>query len=541
MQVSDIDSDVDLDELVPTYLKIKGRLYEIDPDLVELNPRKKGSKGKKAAPPKTAQSPRIRKLLSQLQQLESDALFDDREAEARWPSMRNEIAQKQAAKRQKGTTQPESPESPDQGELLTDPSDKKPSPKTRNSGDADDIMAEADMLGDMFSAIPDGPAADEATTENAEASNIVLRDFGKQGGVTPRRVLEEAVRSRDPGARVTYKLISPTLYRCRHAVTITWSKDLDIEYETDISGVDVTLRGVRAVFEATTTAAVGADQSEGFISTVALFSISAASAKEEKVYLRLSSNWRDVYREYLENRKDRIDTEDREAIRYYRSIVQDQIDNEESDGVILTNRWKSRNQIGTSSSPSNSGYNTPVPELQGLRELWAQRASTQSYQRMLVGRMGLPVYGFRESILSTIAKNQVTIICGETGCGKSTQIPSFILEHQLAQGKACKVYCTEPRRISAISLAQRVSEELGEGPKDLGSVRSLVGYSIRLESKTSAQTRLVYATVGVVLRMLEGPKGLGEITHLVIDEVHERRYVVPFADLTSTNSAQHRH
>ncbi|KAJ4395260.1 hypothetical protein N0V91_010962 [Didymella pomorum] len=522
VQVSDIDSDVDLDELVPTYLKIKGRLYEIDPDLVELNPRKKGSKGKKAAPPKTAQSPRIRKLLSQLQQLESDALFDDREAEARWPSMRNEIAQKQAAKRQKGTTQPESPESPDQGELLTDPSDKKPSPKTRNSGDADDIMAEADMLGDMFSAIPDGPAADEATTENAEASNIVLRDFGKQGGVTPQRVLEEAVRSRDPGARVTYKLISPTLYRCRHAVTITWSKDLDIEYETDISGVDVTLRGVRAVFEATTTAAVGADQSEGFISTVALFSISAASAKEEKVYLRLSSNWRDVYREYLENRKDRIDTEDCEAIRYYRSIVQDQIDNEESDGVILTNRWKSRNQIGTSSSPSNSGYNTPVPELQGLRELWAQRASTQSYQRMLVGRMGLPVYGFRESILSTIAKNQVTIICGETGCGKSTQIPSFILEHQLAQGKACKVYCTEPRRISAISLAQRVSEELGEGPKDLGSVRSLVGYSIRLESKTSAQTRLVYATVGVVLRMLEGPKGLGEITHLVIDEVHER-------------------
>jgi ATP-dependent RNA helicase DHX29 len=402
-------------------------------------------------------------------------------------------------------------------------------------------MAEADMLGDMFSAIPDEPTTDEAPSENAEASNIILRDFGKQGGVTPRRVLEEAVRSRDPGARVTYKLISPTLYRCRHAVTITWSKDLAIEYETNISEVDVTLRGIRAVFEATTTAAVGADQSEGFISTVALFSISAASAKEEKVYLRLSPNWRDVYREFLERRKDRIDTEDREAIRYYRSIVQDQIDNEESDGVVLTNRWKSRHQIGTSSSPSNSGYNTPVPELQGLRELWAQKAATQSYQRMLVGRMNLPVYGFRESILSTIDKNQVTIICGETGCGKSTQIPSFVLEHQLSQGKACKVYCTEPRRISAISLAQRVSEELGEGPKDLGSVRSLVGYAIRLESKTSAQTRLIYATVGVVLRMLEGPRGLGEVTHLVIDEVHERRYAVSSADRSSTNSAQYRH
>lgn len=532
VQVSDIDSDIDLDDLVPTYLKIKGRLFEIDPELVEINPRKKGSKGKKAPPAKTVQSPKVRKLLSQLQQLESDALFDDREAEARWPSKRNEIAQDQAAKRQQETVQPKATDEPSQ-EKLPDksPTDERPSSVSMNGGDADHIMGEADMLGDMFSAIPDEPAADTTSTESAEAGNITLRDFGKQGGVTPRRVLEEAVRSRDSGARVTYKLISPTLYRCRHAVTITWSKDLDIEYETDIPGVDVTLRGIRAVFEATTIAAVGTDQSEGFVSTVALFSISAASAKEEKVHLRLSPNWRDIYREFLEHRKDRIDTEDREAIRYYRSIVQDQIDTEESDGVVLTNRWKTRTQVGLNSSPSNSGYSTPVPELQGLRDLWAQKAATHSYQRMLVGRMNLPVYGFRESILSTIDKSQVTIICGETGCGKSTQIPAFILEHQLGQGKACKVYCTEPRRISAISLAQRVSEELGEGPKDLGSMRSLVGYAIRLESKTSAQTRLIYATVGVVLRMLEGPRGLGDVTHLVIDEVHERRCVALHANL----------
>lgn len=525
IQVSDIDSDIDLDELVPTYLKIKGKLYEIDPELVETNPRKKGSKVKKAAPAKTALSPKTRKLLSQLQQLESDALFDDREAEARWPSKRNEIAQKQAEKRQQETTQPIVPDEPKADDVSAKPSpNEKPSSSTI-SGDADDIMAEADMLGDMFSAIPDEPLADDSSTENAEAGNITLRDFGKQGGVTPRRVLEEAVRSRDPGARVTYKLISPTLYRCRHAVTITWSKDLEIEYDTDVTGVTVSQRGVQVVFEATTIAAVGNDQSEGFISTVALFSTSAASVKEEKVYLRLSPNWRDVYRELLEHRKDRVDTEDREAIRFYRSIVQDQIENEESDGVVLTSRWKSRNQVGSNSSPSNSGYSTPVPEIQGLRELWVQKAATPSYQHMLIGRMNLPVHSFKESILSTIDKNQVTIICGETGCGKSTQIPSFLLEHQLSQGKACKVYCTEPRRISAISLAQRVSEELGEGPKDLGSMRSLVGYAIRLESKMSAQTRLIFATVGVVLRMLEGPKGLGEVTHLVIDEVHERRCV----------------
>jgi ATP-dependent RNA helicase DHX29 len=106
--------------------------------------------------------------------------------------------------------------------------------------------------------------------------------------------------------------------------------------------------------------------------------------------------------------------------------------------------------------------------------------------------------------------------------GKSTQVPSFILEHQLSNGKPCKIYCTEPRRISAISLARRVSEELGERKNDLGTSRSLVGYAIRLESNTSKETRLVYATTGIVMRMLEASNDLKDITHIVLDEVHER-------------------
>ena len=329
-------------------------------------------------------------------------------------------------------------------------------------------------------------------------------------------------RSRDAGARLTYKMISPTTYTCRHSLTIFWSKEQDFEYDTEISGVVCTPYKKQVTLAANEIAAVSVEQSESFISVAALFSISASLLKEEKVYLRLPSNWREIYREFLERRKTRLDAADRDAIKHYRSIIEDQIENEESDGVVLTNRFKARNQAATSSSTSNSGYSTPVRHYDGLREQWFAKASTPSYQRMLVGRMNLPVFNFRDEILSTVDKNQVTIICGETGCGKSTQIPAFVLEHELSQGKACKVYCTEPRRISAISLAQRVSEELGEGPKDLGSIRSLVGYAIRLESKTSSQTRLVYATVGVVLRMLESSGGLQEVTHLVIDEVHER-------------------
>ena len=118
------------------------------------------------------------------------------------------------------------------------------------------------------------------------------------------------------------------------------------------------------------------------------------------------------------------------------------------------------------------------------------------------------------------------IACMVLLSGKSTQLPSFILEHQLSQGMPCKILCTEPRRISAITLAQRVSRELGDAPGAVGTMASLVGYSIRLESNTSRNTRLTYCTNGIALRMLEDGSGrdgngmaLDDITHIIIDEV----------------------
>lgn len=136
----------------------------------------------------------------------------------------------------------------------------------------------------------------------------------------------------------------------------------------------------------------------------------------------------------------------------------------------------------------------------------------------------MPIAKYREQILRTLEQSQVLILCGETGwcvtiqsgvvlslnsfrSGKSTQVPAFILEDQLSRGKPCKIYCTEPRRISALSLAQRVSRELGDPPGVVGMANSLVGYSIRLENRTSRNTRLVYMTNGIALRMLEGGAG----------------------------------
>ncbi|KAK3099106.1 hypothetical protein LTR53_019056, partial [Teratosphaeriaceae sp. CCFEE 6253] len=149
-----------------------------------------------------------------------------------------------------------------------------------------------------------------------------------------------------------------------------------------------------------------------------------------------------------------------------------------------------------------------------LAELWARKVSTPAYQRMLLGRMALPIFHFKDAVVEAVQRHHVIILVSETGSGKSTQLPAYILEHGLSQGRPCKVYCTEPRRISAISLANRVSEEMGERKGDVGTARSLVGYAVRLESHTTATTRLVYATTGIVLRMLENADGLSDITHL---------------------------
>jgi ATP-dependent RNA helicase DHX57 len=149
---------------------------------------------------------------------------------------------------------------------------------------------------------------------------------------------------------------------------------------------------------------------------------------------------------------------------------------------------------------------------------YVSRKETAAYQKMLKIRTKLPSYSFKERIIDLLKDNSALIICGETGCGKSTQLGQFILEHFLESklGGTCNIICTQPRRISAISLAERVSAER------VDQVGKETGYSIRGESKQSSRTKLLFCTTGVLLRMIHHDTELKHISHVIIDEVHER-------------------
>ena len=105
---------------------------------------------------------------------------------------------------------------------------------------------------------------------------------------------------------------------------------------------------------------------------------------------------------------------------------------------------------------------------------------------MLGVRRGLPSFKMMQQILAAIDTHQVVVISGATGCGKTTQIPQFILDSMVLQGNggACNIVCTQPRRISAIGVATRVAQERAE------EVGQSAGYQIRMESKRSESPSL---------------------------------------------------
>lgn len=134
-------------------------------------------------------------------------------------------------------------------------------------------------------------------------------------------------------------------------------------------------------------------------------------------------------------------------------------------------------------------------------------------------RKSLPVYKYREQFLEAIHNHQVLIVVGETGSGKTTQLPQYLHESGYSQGKdgkILKIGCTQPRRVAATSVANRIADEMGV------NIGEEVGYSIRFEEKSSDKTIIKYLTDGMLLREFLTDPELSSYGALMIDEAHER-------------------
>ncbi|XP_018416162.1 PREDICTED: putative pre-mRNA-splicing factor ATP-dependent RNA helicase DHX16 isoform X2 [Nanorana parkeri] len=152
---------------------------------------------------------------------------------------------------------------------------------------------------------------------------------------------------------------------------------------------------------------------------------------------------------------------------------------------------------------------TEDEEAKALSELEKKKLSMQEVRR------SLPVFPYREDLLKAIAEHQILIIEGETGSGKTTQIPQYLHEEGYTRN-GMKVGCTQPRRVAAMSVAARVSQEMSV---KLGNE---VGYSIRFEDCTSERTVLKYMTDGMLLREFLTEPDLAGYSVIIIDEAHER-------------------
>ncbi|XP_071053906.1 ATP-dependent DNA/RNA helicase DHX36-like [Onthophagus taurus] len=148
-----------------------------------------------------------------------------------------------------------------------------------------------------------------------------------------------------------------------------------------------------------------------------------------------------------------------------------------------------------------------------------RRAQKKSFMHIIEEKTNLPISKYKNDIIEAVNNNQVTIIKGEPGCGKSTRVPQYLLEGwaKSQDQEHCKILVTQPRRIAAISLAERVSYERNE------QVGKTVGYQVRLQNSFCPRLgKILYCTTGILLRKMQADPHLLDCSHVILDEAHER-------------------
>ncbi|KAH7110839.1 P-loop containing nucleoside triphosphate hydrolase protein [Dendryphion nanum] len=187
----------------------------------------------------------------------------------------------------------------------------------------------------------------------------------------------------------------------------------------------------------------------------------------------------------------------------------DQPRNNRRDPSNLADGLYSFTRHETTSKQANAAEDGPLNPFTG-------RSLSTKYMSILKTRRDLPVHKQRDEFLKLYQSSQILVFVGETGSGKTTQIPQFVLFDDLPHLNKKMVACTQPRRVAAMSVAQRVAEEMDV---ELGEE---VGYSIRFEDKTSPSTMLKYMTDGMLLREAMNDHDLQRYSTIILDEAHER-------------------
>ncbi|KAK3109718.1 hypothetical protein LTR53_016724, partial [Teratosphaeriaceae sp. CCFEE 6253] len=345
--VSDVESDIEPDELMSVYLRTKARLFEVNSMLVEdvHSKKKRTAKKERAALPST-KSNGERKLQQKLQKIEADVLFDQREADYQWNDKRLDLAREAADRRKLQLPQELTSESTGASQTGSSrPSASAISDEAERLGQEvllqNEDEEESDILGGMFGALPDveqsaiGPVADGTPPQ----PDIKIRDFGRWTGMSPKRIVEEACKARDSSAKLQFTLISPTTYSSRHSLTIRWSKDQDMVEGAYLHDFEVRSRPRMLVISTFGQATPDVMQSEALVATAALFLIFASSPKEEKAHMKLPPTFRDVWNEMLGAKAEHADASDRATVKELRNLVEQafkhDVDDEEDDEVVF--------------------------------------------------------------------------------------------------------------------------------------------------------------------------------------------------------------
>uniref|UniRef100_A0A1A8BN18 DEAH (Asp-Glu-Ala-His) box polypeptide 34 n=2 Tax=Nothobranchius kadleci TaxID=1051664 RepID=A0A1A8BN18_NOTKA len=142
---------------------------------------------------------------------------------------------------------------------------------------------------------------------------------------------------------------------------------------------------------------------------------------------------------------------------------------------------------------------------------FSQKQSFGKLAKLRREQKNLPIFQYQDRILELVRLHPIVVVAGDTGCGKSTQVPQYLLSAGFSH-----IACTQPRRIACISLAKRVSFE------SLNQYGSKVGYQIRFETTRTTSTKLLFLTEGLLLRQIQQDESLDQYQVVIVDEVHER-------------------